>query len=246
MSALLLSDLHLPAGSSPLRRAFIAFLEGPARQAQQVYLLGDVFEYWIGDDAGLREYATEVAALRALSDSGIDVFFMHGNRDFVIGSRFARAAGIRLLDDPVVVELCGVPTLLSHGDIYCTDDIAYQKWRRFSRNPLALGIFRRLPETLRQRIAGSARQRSADDKRNKAEAIMDVNASAIDEAFHQHGVTRMIHGHTHRPAEHTHRLANDAQAERTVLADWRPDRLEYIACEGSSLRRVLLPLPAVA
>ncbi len=246
MSTLLLSDLHLPSGPSPLRDAFLEFLKGPARQAQRVYLLGDLFEYWIGDDSGLRDYAPEVAALRSLGDSGVELFFMHGNRDFVIGPRFARAAGLSLLDDPAVIELCGVATLLSHGDLFCTDDIAYQKWRRFSRNKSGLAIFRRLPEFLRQRIAGSARRRSADDKRAKSEAIMDVNDAAIRQAFTQYGVSRLIHGHTHRPAEHVHVLADGRHCERIVLADWRPQQLEYLACDNGRLHRVALPIPIAA
>ncbi len=238
MSTLLLSDLHLPAGPSPLREAFLSFLDGPARLAKQVYLLGDLFEYWIGDDTGLRDYAPEVAALRALGHSGVELFFMHGNRDFVIGPRFAHAAGVTLLQDPVVVELCGKPTLLSHGDLFCTDDVGYQKWRRFSRNKLGLAIFRRLPEALRQRVAGSARRRSTSGKLQKTDAIMDVNGSAILEAFSRYGVTRMIHGHTHRPATHLHPLADGQQGERIVLADWRPQQIEFLACEKGKLQRV--------
>ena len=240
MSALLLSDLHLPAVESPLRLAFIALLDGPARLARQVYLLGDVFEYWIGDDVGLRDYAPEVAALRRLVDQGVEVFFMHGNRDFVVGRAFARATGVKLLDDPTVVTLCGARTLLSHGDLFCTDDLAYQKWRRFSRNRPGLAIFRRLPESLRQRIAGRARQRSADDKRGKSESIMDVNEHAVQKAFDVYDVRRLIHGHTHRPREHVYPRADGPDAERIVLADWRPDRIEILACEEGRLRRIAL------
>ncbi len=234
MTTLLLSDVHLPNQPSPLRAAFVRFLAGPARAAETVYILGDLFEYWIGDDVGQREYGPEFTALRALSDSGVRIRFMHGNRDFLVGKRFAAATGVELLPDPLRLELAGVPTLLSHGDIFCTDDLAYQRWRRFSRNPLAQAIYHRLPESLRLRVAGTARAGSE----NKPSMIMDVNEAAVRNAFVQYKVPRIIHGHTHRPAEHAYDI--DGQAcERIVLADWRPQRLEYVICDASSWRRQL-------
>lgn len=239
MTALLLSDLHLPLEASPLREAFARFLAGPARQAEAVYILGDLFEYWIGDDAGLRDYAAEVLALRALADGGVRVRLMHGNRDFLVGRRFATAAGLELLHDPLRLELGGVPTLLSHGDLWCTDDRAYQRWRRFSHNPLAQRVFGLLPEPQRRRIAGAARRQSAVDKSHKPEAIMDVNEAAVRTAFTRHGVRRIIHGHTHRPAEHHYEL-DGSQRERIVLADWRPGHREVLVCDGAGLRRETL------
>ena len=236
MTTLLLSDLHLPLQASPLRQAFARFLAGPARQAETVYILGDLFEYWIGDDAGLRDYAAEVLELRALADHGVHLRFMHGNRDFLVGRRFAQAAGLELLRDPLRIELDGVSTLLSHGDIWCTDDHAYQRWRRFSRNPLAQRVFGLLPEARRHRIAGAARQQSEVDKSHKPEAIMDVNEEAVRGAFRKHGVRRIIHGHTHRPAEH-HYDIDGSTRERIVLADWRPEHREYLVCDGNGLHR---------
>ncbi len=132
MSTLLLSDLHLPTHPSPLRGAFAEFLKGPARKAEAVYILGDLFEVWVGDDDGLRAYEAECRALSLLSKV-VPVFFMHGNRDFLLGAAFAASTGVRLLDDPTVINLHGTPTLLSHGDAFCTDDVGYQRWRRFSR-----------------------------------------------------------------------------------------------------------------
>jgi len=234
---LLLSDLHLPITASPLRDRFLTFLEGPARAATAVYILGDLFEVWIGDAEGLAAYADEARALKALRDSGVAVFYQHGNRDFMLGAAFARAAGLELLRDPLIVDLAGTPTLLSHGDIWCTDDLPYQRWRRFSRNPVAQFIYRRLPRAWRQKVAGTAR---GDGTRNKAAAILDVNAQAIEQAFATHGVARIIHGHTHRPT--THALTVDGRAvERLVLSDWHGEHCEYLEVDAAGLRRRLLP-----
>jgi UDP-2,3-diacylglucosamine hydrolase len=235
MSTLLLSDLHLPNQPSPLREAFKGFLAGPARAARTVYILGDLFEYWIGDDVGQREYGPELAALRALSSSGVRIGFMHGNRDFMVGKRFAAASGMELLHDPLPIQLGGVSTLLSHGDIFCIDDLAYQRWRSFSRNPLAQAIYRLLPESARLRVAGEARTGSE----KKPPTILDVNDAAIREAFVKYGVTRIIHGHTHRPAEHPYTI-DGRTCERIVLADWRPPRFEYLSIEGKDLQRRIL------
>lgn len=237
---LLLSDLHLPSSASPLRDGFLRLLEGPARQVQAVYILGDLFEYWVGDDLGLADYASEAAALRALTGAGVAVYFMAGNRDFLVGRRFAAATGVRLLRDPQLLSLGGRPTLLSHGDRYCSDDRSYQRWRRFSRNALAQSLFRLLPRGRRQRIAASLRARSDAGKRNKPEAIMDVNAQSVLQAMHHYGVKRLIHGHTHRPADHLLHMGTQ-RGERLVLADWRAERMEYLLIDdqGVAQRRVL-------
>lgn len=232
MATLLLSDLHLPAEPSPLREGFARFLHGPARGAQAVYLLGDIFEYWIGDDVGLRDYAAEVAALRTLTDAGVRLYFMHGNRDFLVGRAFAAATGVQLLADPSLVKFDGRRLLLSHGDAWCTDDRGYQRWRRFARNRVAQWLFLRLPQARRQAIAGGVRGRSGAAKRYKPEDIMDVNAGAVAAAFRRYGVDCIVHGHTHRPAEH-----RDAHGERIVLADWQPDRMEYLVADRGTLRR---------
>ncbi len=236
MTALFLSDLHLPDEPSPLREGFLRFLAGPARSATQVYLLGDIFEYWIGDRSGLRAYATEVAALRALSDSGVQLFFMHGNRDFLVGKQFAKACGIKLLRDPSIVEAGGRRMLLSHGDVWCTDDLAYQRWRLFSRNRLAQRIFLWLPERQRLKIAGGLRGHSGQTKRYKPEAIMDVNADAIASAFERSQVEWIVHGHTHRPADHTLQI-DGRTSTRIVLADWHPDYMEYLRVDASTIER---------
>jgi len=246
VATLFVSDLHLPDEPSPLREGFVQVLRGPARSANAVYLLGDVFEYWIGDDVGLRRYAPEAEALRALTAEGVPVWFMHGNRDFLVGHRFCGTTGVRLLRDPTLIELDGRPVLLSHGDRWCTDDVAYQRWRRFARNPLAQWLFLRLSVPLRQRVAGDVRGRSASAKRNKAEAIMDVNAAAVAAAFGLHHTACIIHGHTHRPAEHRIEL-DGVQAQRIVLADWRAEHMEYLSADAGGFTRVRVvagPTPA--
>jgi UDP-2,3-diacylglucosamine hydrolase len=236
---LFISDLHLPAGPSPLREAFGRFLAGPARGAEAVYILGDLFEVWIGDDAGLAEYAREASALRALTDSGVPVYFQHGNRDFLVGPRFAEATGVRLLPDPAVVDLHGTPTLISHGDLFCTDDVRYQRWRRFARNRLIQAVFNRLPRATRERIAGGVRAGTTADMKSKPLDIMDANESAIEAAFGEHGVARLIHGHTHRPRDHRH-VTGRSESVRHVLADWQPGRCEALRVDSTGVERVKL------
>lgn len=237
MSTLLLADLHLPAQDSPLREAFLAFLRGPATGAQRLYILGDLFEYWIGDDVGRRVYAAECAALAELVASGVAVGVMHGNRDFLLGAGFADASGVRLVDDPLVTAIAGRRVLLSHGDRWCTDDRAYQRWRRFARNRVAQRLFLRLPVRLRQRIAGDLRRSSGRDKSVKPVEIMDVHPEAVADAFRRHGVDWIIHGHTHRPADHL-LTVDGRRCRRTVLPDWRPDRMQWLEVDedGERLR----------
>lgn len=222
---LFLSDLHLPPGPSPFREGLRRFLEGPAREAEAVYILGDLFEYWIGDDLGMQDYAPEVAQLAALSQRGVKLYFQRGNRDFLVGEDFCELSGMQLLRDPTVIDLYGTLTVLSHGDLLCTDDVGYQRWRRFAHNRSAQWVFRNLPRAWRERIAQRVRGRSNTQKRYKPEDIMDVNATAVDAFFQLAGARRLIHGHTHRPA--LHELAGGL--ERVVLADWRPERMEYLA-----------------
>lgn len=230
---LLLSDLHLPASASPLRETFLRFLAGPAMEAASVYILGDLFEVWIGDDVGLATYVEEARALRRLTESGVAVHLQRGNRDFLLGRRFSQATGVVLLDDPVLVELFGVRTLLSHGDQWCTDDVGYQRWRAFAHHGRAQAAFLSLPRRLRAGIATRLRQRSRSATRAKPAAIMDVDASAIAHAFVASGAQRIIHGHTHRPAEHLSHYGRRT-LERIVLADWSAARCEYLRCTASA------------
>ena len=214
-----ISDLHLDDARPNITAEFIRFLETDARNAKALYILGDLFESWIGDDDD-STLATKVAnALTALRKTGVPIFFMHGNRDFLLGKDYADRAGMTLLQDPTVIDLDGAPTLLMHGDTMCIDDVDYQKFRQVVRNSAWQTDF--LSKTIAERRAFAAMARAESTKHTcsaKSE-IMDVNQSAVEAAMRTAGVRRLIHGHTHRPA--THSLSIDGQsAERIVLGDW--------------------------
>ena len=220
MTTLFIADLHLDPLRPEIQARFSGFLQREARQAPALYILGDLFEVWVGDDAPLPEYRPGMRALRELADSGVPVYFMHGNRDFLIGQRFARECGVQLLPDPSVINLYGEPTALLHGDSLCTDDREYQRFRYWVRKPWLQDLLLRLPASLRWRIGRSIRARSQQRTRNKPMQIMDVNPEAVVARFHELGVRRMIHGHTHRPDRHKVELGGNATAERIVLGDW--------------------------
>jgi UDP-2,3-diacylglucosamine hydrolase len=220
MKTLFISDLHLEDDRPDISGWMIEFLAGPARSAEALYILGDLFEYWIGDDA-LSSTATALAGKTArLAAGGLKLYFQHGNRDFLLGEAYAEKAGLELLPETCVVDLYGTPTLLLHGDSLCTDDREYQAFRKQSRDPAwqAAVLAMSVPERIA--MARSARDASAEHKGAAAMSIMDVNEEAVQQAFLQHGVSRMIHGHTHRPAVHRHELPGDVSATRYVLADW--------------------------
>ncbi len=216
---LLISDLHLQEERPDITRAFLHFLATRARQAEALYILGDFFEAWIGDDA-ISPFQRDIAqALRELSDAGTRIFLMHGNRDFLIGQAFCREAGCSLLPDPSLVQLNGERVLLMHGDSLCTRDAAYMRLRRWLRNPLSLFILRHLPLASRQKLARKLRKESRAQTAMKASEIVDVTPSEVPRIMQAHGVRTLIHGHTHRPA--VHRLELDGQpAQRIVLGDW--------------------------
>lgn len=219
-SALFLSDQHLSPARPDALAAFHAFCSGPARGAAAVYMLGDLFDFWVGDDQ-IREpfVAGVVGSMRGITDAGIPLFVAHGNRDFLLGERFARATGARLLPEYEVIDLHGIRTLLCHGDALCTDDVEYQSYRARMRDPDTQRRLLRLPYFLRRMMARWMQRRSADSKSGKAEAIMDVTPDAVAAAFRAHDAQRMIHGHTHRPARHVHAV-DGSERERIVLADW--------------------------
>jgi len=216
---LLISDLHLQEERPDITRAFLDLLDGRARHAKALYILGDFFEAWIGDDAMTPFQQTICQALRQLSDSGTAVYLMHGNRDFLIGQDFCKAAGCTLLADPSVIELGGEQVLLMHGDTLCTRDLAYMKMRRYLRNPLSLWILRHLPLATRQKLARKLRSESRAQTRMKATEIVDVTPEEVPKVMAAHGVRTLVHGHTHRPAIHK-LVVNGEPARRIVLGDW--------------------------
>lgn len=231
MSTLFISDLHLAPERPAMVGLFLDFLQGRARSAEALYILGDLFEYWIGDDAG---HAPEVqpitAALRTLTQSGVPVYVMHGNRDFLLGAEFEAATGCRLLADPSVIDLHGERVLVMHGDTLCTDDVDYLKFRAMVRNPPWIAGF--LAKSIPERLAmvREVREVSKTAMAAKKPEIMDVNTDAVAAAFHAHGVRHLIHGHTHRPAQH--RFDLDGQpVQRTVLGDWY-DQGSVLSCDA--------------
>ena len=216
---LLISDLHLEQERPDITRAFLHFLASRARQADALYILGDFFEVWIGDDA-ISPFQREIAqALRELSESGTRVYLMHGNRDFLLGKHFCREAGATLLPDPCLVEMGGERVLLMHGDSLCTLDVGYMKLRRWLRNPVSLFILRNLPLSTRHKLARKLRSESRAQTRMKASEIVDVTPEEVLRVMAEHGVRTLIHGHTHRPATHALQI-NGQAARRIVLGDW--------------------------
>ena len=219
MKTLFVSDLHLDAASPEIARQFHAFLAGEARSAAALYILGDLFEAWLGDDDPDPSARSTVAALRALVDAGVPCFVMHGNRDFLIGERFCRETGATLVEDGTVVEVHGERVLLMHGDALCTDDVSYQRLRRIVRSPVVRWVFRHMTLEQRRALARKMRAGSREHVGMTAPEIMDVNAAAVAQAFRAAGVRTLIHGHTHRPA--VHELDVDgAPSRRIVLGDW--------------------------
>jgi UDP-2,3-diacylglucosamine hydrolase len=214
---LFISDLHLDESRPETTSQFERFLGAAAPGADALYILGDLFEYWVGDDGLTLPFNSRIAGL--ISRPGMPVYFMHGNRDFLIARRFADETGIELLDDPTVIDLYGERTLLMHGDTLCTDDHEYQAFRKQVRDPRWQQAALAQPLEARIAIARGMRVKSEAVKSGKAEAIMDVTQATVESAFADSGCRVMIHGHTHRPARHVH-LVNGRECVRWVLADW--------------------------
>ena len=216
---LFIADLHLCSSRPESCRIFIDFLAGPARRAHALYILGDLFEYWAGDDDISDPFnACIVEALRACALQ-VRVHLMHGNRDFLLGPRFADAAGVHLIDDPLLLDCNGVATLLTHGDALCTDDAAYMRFRGEVRSRQWIDAFLATPLPERKARIEALRLQSEAEKRRKQPDIMDVNPLAVEALLRAHGYPRLIHGHTHRPGMHAH-APDGHPCERWVLADW--------------------------
>ncbi len=241
---LFISDLHLSPERPDITRQFEDFLAAWRGQASHLYVLGDLFDVWLGDDVAGAFGAQVAAALRRQRDAGAQVGLLHGNRDFLLGPRFAEACGATLLTDPCIREIHGRRVLLSHGDLFCTDDHGYQRMRRVFHQPLVQRGFLALPHRLRQRIGARLRRRSQQDVAGKAPEIMDVNAQAVSDALRRHDVNCLLHGHTHRPAVHQFDL-DGRPATRIVLGDWYTQGSALVWDEhGFDLRQ--LPRPAAA
>ena len=223
MHAIFVSDLHLAAQRPVMAAAFTRLLRSEARQAAQLYILGDLFDYWIGDDDLADPLHAGVAAEQsALATSGCRVFFMPGNRDFLLGPRFCEATGTRLLGDYERITLDGQPVLLTHGDLLCTDDTRYMTLRAELRSKSWQRDFLARPLAERRQIASDLRQLSATEVAAKDDYIMDVNQGAVERTMREHDVTLLVHGHTHRPA--VHRFSLDGRpAARIVLGAWYHD-----------------------
>jgi len=220
MTTLFISDLHLDPARPAMTRLFADFIDGEARGAEALYILGDLFEAWVGDDDPSDTGNIVARKLKSLSDGGVPVYFMHGNRDFLLGDDYARRAGMIILDDPSIIDLYGQPALLMHGDLLCTDDVAYQEFRVQTRDPKWQAQF--LSQPLPARLAFAQQARAASQSRQgelrdagTMETITDVAPQTVAGTFRHHDVATIIHGHTHRPAIH-----RDGALTRIVLGDW--------------------------
>jgi UDP-2,3-diacylglucosamine hydrolase len=230
MAILFISDLHLSPERPVVTRAFLRFLDKQASTAEALFILGDLFEVWVGDDDSCPTGIEVQNGIRQLVNNGVTVFIQHGNRDFLIGKRFARDTGATMLADEHLVEYRDQTALLMHGDTLCTDDIDYIRFRRKIRHPVTMWLLRLLPLNFRQKLANNMRAKSKAANANKPSAIMDVNAVAVDAVMDKYQIGTLIHGHTHRPARHA--VAN---GERIVLGDWH-DQGWYIVWDNAGLK----------
>lgn len=237
---LFISDLHLDPSRPTVTELFVGFMATRARQAAALYILGDLFEAWIGDDDPEPAHGPVIEAIHALVASGVPVYFMHGNRDFLIGTEFAARSGCTLLTDPTRIDLCGTPTLLLHGDSLCTDDQDYQAFRAMVREPQWQQQFVSKPVAERLAIAQQLRAISKESTQAKAEYIMDANPDTVLNVLRETGVERIIHGHTHRPAVHQVRV-DGREAQRFVLGDWY-EQGSLLVCDEQGCRLEVLPL----
>ncbi len=219
MAAIFISDLHIDAAHPAITGQFLGFLQAEARDADALYILGDLFESWIGDDAADPAQAAAIGGIRSLTAAGVPCFVMHGNRDFLLAGQFCRMSGAELLPDPLIVTLYGEPVLVMHGDALCTDDLAYQRLRATVRDADWQRRFLALPVAARRAIAGAARVGSQAHTAAVEYAITDVNAGSVAQALRGARTATLLHGHTHRPAIHA--LEVDGRAcTRIVLGDW--------------------------
>jgi UDP-2,3-diacylglucosamine hydrolase len=237
---LFVSDLHLDPSRPRVTRIFLDILESLGREADAVYLLGDLFEIWLGDDDDNPAGQAVAAGLAACTTAGIPVHLMRGNRDFLIGERFAARCGCRLLDDPARIDLYGSPAVLTHGDSLCTDDVEYQVFRATVRDPRWQQAFLREPLPARRAAAQALRMKSRASTREKPETLTDVNHAAVVRLMTGHGARLLIHGHTHRPGVHTFHIGGEP-ARRMVLGDWHSQG-SVLECTPRDCRLLDIPL----
>lgn len=218
-TTLFIADLHLSAARPDITAAFMRFMQEEAKHAEALYVLGDLFEFSIGDDEPSSLNDDVAGAFKTCVEQGTPVYFIHGNRDFMVGRRFARAAKVTLLPEHKVIDLYGEPTLIMHGDTLCIDDAGYQRYRRITRWGWLQWLFLRLPLKFRMNIADGIRHKSAHSKEHKVMQVMDVNQAEVERQMRRYKVRSLIHGHTHRPAIHPLYIDEDP-AQRVVLGDW--------------------------
>lgn len=236
MKTLFISDLHLSPDQPELIRLATNFV------AQQVnvdafYIVGDIFNTWLGDDLVPAEFDPFIQALQKLQQQGSKIYLMVGNRDFMLGKAFAKRVGGTLLEDPVMIEVYGHKILLMHGDSLCTDDVSYQRYRKVVRNRWLQKLFLAMPLTVRQGISDKIKAKSKQQKQNKQAQIMDVNPAAVRQVMQQYNTNLLLHGHTHRPAIHTLQASQNISNYRIVLGDWQPDA-SYIEITPEKIRLV--------
>jgi len=237
---LFISDLHLSVDHPHSIAAFQRFIATLAPQAEALYILGDLFEYWAGDDDRHDPFHAEIInALHGLSAQGTRIYLMHGNRDLLMGDELAQAAGATLLDDPTLLDLYGTPTLISHGDTLCTDDVEYQQFRAQVHDAAFQKNFLAQPLAARKAHIEQLREHSTTAKQNKDSAIMDVNDEAVTALLRKYRYPRLIHGHTHRPKRHEHML-DGHRCERWVLGDW-DNKANALRCDASGTRWEIIP-----
>jgi len=232
---LFISDLHLTLERPEVTRKLIFLLQNRAQSAKALYILGDLFDTWIGDDDFSPPIKSVKKALKQLTEQGTPVFYIHGNRDFLIGQRFSKESGVTLLDEYSVIDLYDTPTLLTHGDLLCTDDLPYQAFRRQSHSSAWQQNVLSKPLLLRLLYARWYRLRSYFHKRKKSQDIMDVNQETVKQVMQQYQVTQLIHGHTHRPAVHELEI-DQKKVQRFVLAEWKKEQASLLCWSDSGYR----------
>ena len=219
MSTLFISDLHLSGERASITELFIKFLDQRASNADALYILGDLFEVWPGDDMIQPDYEQSISKMKQLTDNGLPLFVMQGNRDFLMAEKFAEVSGATLIEDPTVIELYGTSTLLMHGDTLCTDDVDYQKFRAMVRDPRWKEEFFTKPNEERLAMTTKYRKMSKDETAKKSMDVMDVNQLTVEQVMLDKNIHQLIHGHTHRPAIHDFTVDNK-DMKRIVLGDW--------------------------